>query len=242
MNDILVPVYGGMFDSTSVVETIGGFPRGNKAVDSEFFAKMIACFYKSGIFGSDSFKVTAASGSSGRTVSVAPGIAWINGYMAWLKEAKTITLPSGGTIMIALRLNSAAGEFNLIATDNTAGMPLDKNGIKDLVLATVTVPTYAVSVSESMITDTRADASKCGFVTSSLDALGSVANAMNADNLGGTAAANYLKKSGGTMTGSIVAAADATGDAVVRNISYGSALPEFIEDGDIFILVPEGGR
>ncbi len=39
---ISAPVYGGMFDSTSVEETVGGFPRGNKAVDSAFFAKLIS--------------------------------------------------------------------------------------------------------------------------------------------------------------------------------------------------------
>lgn len=33
MAEITLPVYGGMFDSTEVVETVGGFPRGDKAVD-----------------------------------------------------------------------------------------------------------------------------------------------------------------------------------------------------------------
>ena len=33
MADISTAIYGGMFDSTSVVETINGFPRGDKAVD-----------------------------------------------------------------------------------------------------------------------------------------------------------------------------------------------------------------
>ena len=40
---------GGMFDSTSVVETVDGFPRGDKAVDAAFFARMLRCFYRDGV-------------------------------------------------------------------------------------------------------------------------------------------------------------------------------------------------
>ena len=40
---------GGMFDSTSVVETVDGFPRGDKAVDAAFFARMMRCFYRDGV-------------------------------------------------------------------------------------------------------------------------------------------------------------------------------------------------
>jgi len=49
MAEIIIPVNGGMFDSTRIIETVEGFPRGDKAVNAEFFAKMISCFYKDGM-------------------------------------------------------------------------------------------------------------------------------------------------------------------------------------------------
>ena len=65
---------GGMFDSTSVVETVDGFPRGDKAVDAAFFARMLRCFYRGGL------AVVPAGG--GIAVQVRPGVAWIGGRMA----------------------------------------------------------------------------------------------------------------------------------------------------------------
>ena len=44
-----INVPGGMFDSTKIVETADGFPRGDKAVDAAFFARMMQCFYSDGV-------------------------------------------------------------------------------------------------------------------------------------------------------------------------------------------------
>lgn len=48
-----------------------------------------------------------------------------------------------------------------------------------------------------------------------------------------------LPKSGGTMTGALVAASNNTGASVVRNISYGTELPSNLAEGEIFILLSE---
>lgn len=231
MAELVLPVYGGMFDSTEVVETVGGFPRGDKAVDSAFFAKMIECFYKDGVFGEDSFAVTAAGGLA---VSVSAGIAWIRGYMAWQKSAMTITLAAGTSYSVVLRLNTAAGEFSLVAKN---GAVTNNSSIKELVLAEITVPSSASAVTAAMITDTRGDRSKCGVVTSTIDSLETVSKAENANMLGGVAAGNYLRRTGGTMTGSLYAASDATGKQTVRNIGYGTELPSALADGELFVLL-----
>ena len=231
MSTITLPVYGGMFDSTEVVEEVGGFPRGDKAVDSEFFAKMISCFYKDGVLGTSSFAVTPGSGL---TVQVSSGVAWIRGYMAWQKTAASLTLAAGSTWSICLRLNQAAGEFTLVATDES---PLNTANVRDLILAEVTVPSGASSISASSILDTRTDANKCGVVTSTVDALGIVENASNANMLGGYAASAFLRRTGGTMTGTLKAASDTTGAAVVRNISYGTTIPSTLQNGDLFVLI-----
>lgn len=229
MADISTAVYGGMFDSTSVVETVGGFPRGNKAVDSAFFAKMIESFYRDGVLG-DGFRVTAGGGMN---IAVGAGVAWIRGYMAWQKEAAALTL-TAGTWKILLRLNTAAGEFSLVATEGSA---VNTETMRDLVLAEVSVPANAGGITEAMIADTRTDREKCGIVTSTVDALETVEYAQNANMLGGISADGFLRRSGGMMTGSLTAAPDATGKQTVRNIGYGSTLPDSLADGELFILL-----
>ncbi len=230
---ISAPVYGGMFDSTAVEETVGGFPRGNKAVDSAFFAKLISCFYSDGILGADSFRIIPGGGMK---ITAQAGVAWIRGYMAWLKSSLNLTLTPGAAYSIVLRLNVPAGEFTLCATTDP---PQSTDSIKDLVLAEVSVPSGAASVTAAMISDTRTDGGKCGIVTSSVDALKSCATAQKAKMVGGASASAFLKRSGGVMTGKLTAAAEKTGASVVRNISYGTVMPASLKEGEIFILLSE---
>lgn len=234
MADITMAVYGGMFDSTSVEETLNGFPRGNKAVDAEFFAKMISCFYKNGIFGTDSFAVTP---DAGLVVKIGAGIAWIRGYMAWQKADLSLTLEAGKTYAIVLRLNTAAGEFSIVAAEDIDSVPLNGESLCDLVLAYAAVPSGTIAITADMITDTRGDSSLCGTVTSTVDALGFVSNAESANMLDGHSANEFLLKSGGTMTGNLKAASESLGAQVVRNIGYGSSVPSTLADGELFILV-----
>ncbi len=229
MADISTAIYGGMFDSTSVEETVNGFPRGNKAVDAAFFAKMIESFYRDGVL-TDSFDISPAGGMN---ITVAPGIGWIRGYMAWLKQPLTVTL-TPRVRYILLRLNLAAGEFSITASENE---PVSTEAIRDLVLAQTEIPSGSASVTSAMITDTRGVREKCGYVTSTVDALRRVEDAGSADMLGGIPADGYLRRSGGVMTGPLTAAPDATGRMTVRNIGYGSTLPDTLEDGDLFILL-----
>jgi len=236
MAEMTMEVFGGMFDSTEVVETVGGYPRGNKAVDSAFFAKMISCFYKDGVLGSESMAVTPGDDM---TIKIGEGIAWIRGYMAWNKQAASFAVASNTSYAVILRLNTASGEFKFIVTDQIESAISNGEYIRDLVLATVAVPSGATEITADMITDTRADKQKCGIVTSTIDALGTTAVAENANMLGGVSADGYMKKTGGVMTGGLRAAPDATGASVVRNISYGSSLPDTLADGELFVLTAE---
>ncbi len=241
MADIILPVFGGMFDSTTVVETVGGFPRGDKAVDSSFFAKMISSFYSDGIlsggeYGQNGFLITPAGGL---TVSVAAGIAWIRGYMAWMKEPQTLVLSAGHSYTVVLRLNTASGEFTLVAAEDASSLPMDTELIRDLVLAEIHVQGTQTVITAGMITDTRADIERCGFVTCTIDALQSVPFAVDAGSLGGVRENAFLRKAGGAMTGTLTAAKEATGVSAVRNIAYGTTLPDILEEGEIFILLSE---
>ena len=241
MADISLPVFGGMFDSTTVVDTVNGFPRGDKAVDSSFFAKMISSFYSDGVlaggeYGQNGFRVLPADGLS---VTVSAGIAWIRGYMAWMQTAQSFALSAGQSYAVVLRLNLATGEFGLILTEDTASLPTDTELVRDLVLAEITIPAGWPMLTADMITDTRSDADKCGFVTCTVDALQTVPFAVDAGTVGGVPENALLHRDGGTMTGDLVAAPEVTGRPVVRNISYGTALPDVLEEGEIFILLAE---
>ena len=235
MAESLISVYGGMFDSTEVIEDVGGFPRGNKAVDSQFFAKMISCFWSDGVLGDDSFRVRAGLGLE---ITVEPGIAWIKGYMAWQKSAQTFTLQGGKTYTVALRLSIVSGEFSLVLADGVF-TPERGDEVYDLVLATVTTQEGASSVREGDIRDTRGERDLCGIVTSTVDALRAVEMAEDSNNLGGLPASDYVKKAGGEMSGALRAASDSTGRCVVRNIGYGTTLPENLADGELFVLIAE---
>ena len=90
-----------------------------------------------------------------------------------------------------------------------------------------------------MITDTRADIDRCGFVTCTIDALQTVPFAEDAGSLGGVRENEFLRKAGGTMTGQLTAAREVTGVSAVRNIAYGTTLPDILEEGEIFILLSE---
>ncbi len=241
MADIVLPVFGGMFDSTTVVETVNGFPRGDKAVDSSFFAKMISSFYSDGIlasgeYGQKGFLITPAGGL---TVSVSPGIAWIRGYMAWMKEPQKLVLAPGHTYTVVLRLNTASGEFTLVAAEDASSLPINSELIRDLVLAELRIPANQTVITAGMITDTRADLEQCGFVTCTVDALQTVPFAEDAGSLGGIRENVFLRKTGGTMAGQLTAAREATGISTVRNIAYGTTLPDILEEGEIFILLSE---
>ena len=235
MSDIINPIVGGMFDSTEVVETPGGFPRGNKAVDSAFFAKMISSFYADGVLRDGGYSVEPAGGM---TVTVTPGVAWAHGYMALSEDDTTVTLQAGKTYAVLIRLNSLLGEFNLIVTESLTGLPTRTSTICDLILAEITVPSGVSSVTSAMITDTRADTEKCGYVRNAIDELGEALHSEDSDKLGNSPAADFVKKTGAVMTGELHAAADTTGVSLVRNISYGSSVPASLASGEVFILVP----
>ena len=96
-----------------------------------------------------------------------------------------------------------------------------------------------MTVTEDMITDRRMDGTVCGAVNSPVSGLDSVAYAAEAGAVGGISGEELVTKSGCRMTGALYAAADTTGAPVVRNIRYGTVLPDTAADGEIFILLAE---
>lgn len=239
MASTTIEIDGGMFDSTEITETADGFPVGNKAVSAEFFAKMIATLYGNGIVasgGTDALRVAAGSGMNLRCL---PGTAWINGYMAWNREEVSLPIAAGRRYTICLRLNLQAGTYAILcAEDPEDGLyPVRNETIYDLVLAKASVPASAVEAEEAVVEDCRYRKELCGVVSSAAESLGAIAFAAESGTLGGYTADDFLQKTGGSMTGKLLAAEETTGASAVRNISYGLSVPDTLREGEIFILL-----
>lgn len=161
-------ILGGPFSSTKVTETVNGFPRGDKAVDASFLASMMSCILTNGIVRGrgEEFKVYPGGDLS---VTVTPGCAWGNGYMAESDVDVYFELENGHTYKVFIRFDGAGGKAELMLSEDDHGMiPMRTGSICDLVLAEIAVESGVTDISESDIEDTRNDRSVCGYVTSAL--------------------------------------------------------------------------
>ena len=161
-------ISGGIFNSTNVTGTVYGFPKGDKAVDAAFFAKMLSCIVSDGIVRGEGEELKVYPGGD-LSVAVTPGIAWGNGYMAILEEDVYFGLENGHEYTVFLRFNSTGGTAKLMVfEDNHGTIPMRSASLCDLVLAKVTVDDDTVDITESMIDDVRDDRTQCGYITSKL--------------------------------------------------------------------------
>lgn len=149
----------GFFDSTEIIEVIGGYPRGDKAQDAEFFAEFFSDIIGNGVRPSPSstFQVLPQSGMQ---VQMRPGKCYIHGHMAWDKEVETLTVTAGTTVYVVFRFNAASEDITRLLSES-----VQRSGsIYDLAVARITVPAGAVEVTDDMIEDLRSDPDYCGYV------------------------------------------------------------------------------
>ena len=181
----------GLFDSTEIVQTVDGYPQGNKAETADFFAHALAGLSGNGIppTPADAFKVTA---NGSMAVSVAPGYCYINGYHAWDDETATITISNASaarSVYISMRLNLLNGEITLIS--DTAFTRAES--IYDLALARIDIPANSAAITADMVTDLRGNSNYCGVLQKITDgAATEIWNYLSGNvqpiNLGGTGA------------------------------------------------------
>ncbi len=150
----------GFFDSTEIVEEVGGgYPRGDKAQDAEFFAGFFSDIIGDGVLPSPSsaFQVLPQSGMQ---VQMRPGKCYIHGYMAWDTEAAALTVTAGTTVYAVFRLNTDSGEITRLLSES-----IQRSGsVYDLAVARITAPAGTVEVTDAMIEDLRSDPDYCGYV------------------------------------------------------------------------------
>lgn len=148
----------GFFDNTEVV--------------SEDFARLVSGIVTSGVLDDDvnTLKITAGGGMK---VSAAPGYCWIEGHFGKAEAAETLTIDTasgsvGRIDRIVARCDYGACKVSLVVLKGEEGSeptppPIVRDGTYyDLGLATVSVPAGTIEITDSLITDTRADSVVCG--------------------------------------------------------------------------------
>lgn len=165
----------GLFDSTEIVETIEGYPKGNRAETADFFAKYFSNFISNGVFAkpTTNFQVTA---SGGMTVNIKPGSCFINGYMAWDEENESHEFPTDTArhdyyFIQRLYLPDGAITKMWLTDPDVTSIPVRTATTHDLIIAMVRVPANGREITDSMITDYRFDTDKCGIVHGVIDQL-----------------------------------------------------------------------
>lgn len=164
----------GFFDSTKIIDTVEGFPRGDKAVDAEFLADFVATFFSDGVAKNykEGFAVTTDGASAG-VVTVGAGACLIRGRYALDKGPETLDLgfsEDSRTVIIAQRLDittapNAAITKTVITTLTDA--PVNTATVQDIWLAKVTIPGGTVNITQAMITDLRGSAN-CPWIIAPL--------------------------------------------------------------------------
>lgn len=166
----------GFFDAVDLGE--GVYDRVYSAAD---FAEYFSRFVGNGVFASPANGLTVQS-SGGMSISIRPGYAWINGYLFSVISGTTeaLTVPVANPTMnrydsVVLGLNYQNRQITpYIKSGTPASSPSPvaltrSSSLYEIEIARVYVTTGASYVSQANITDTRADKTRCGFVTGLID-------------------------------------------------------------------------
>lgn len=152
----------GLFDSTEIVEVVGGYPRGNKAQDAAFFARMLKNLIGNGVppNPTTNFQVLAQSGF---TVQMRPGDIYLKGYFGYDDEASTFLITENlrsAPVYISCRYDAVAKDLYWVMSDAVER----SETYYDLAVARIVIPSGAVEITDVMITDLRSDPAYCGYV------------------------------------------------------------------------------
>lgn len=165
----------GFFDATLVNETY------DRVYAAAQFASYFACFIGNGVFlgQGQSLQVTAATPAA-LSVNLLPGRAWINGF--WYAADSVMSLELELSDAINPRIDSVILRYDIsartIAAQVITGTPsaspvapaLIRNAdYYDLKLADIRVNAGAITISPSMVTDTRPNSEVCGWVSGLID-------------------------------------------------------------------------
>ena len=159
-----------------------GLPLYDRAVDSEFLRAVFAAYFSDGIFYKPTSALQVVAGT-GLQVQVNPGICHIRGAMGIETETRTLTLETAGTlpridtVVARLDLSLAVRSIELYIVKGTPSSTPQRPALTrdatiwELGLADIAVAANASTITQSSITDTRLDTSRCGVVAQTIGSL-----------------------------------------------------------------------
>ena len=149
----------------------------DRVYEAEQFAEYFHLIVSNGVFPDPATQLqVVASNTPDMNVNVSDGYGWINGYFAKNEGLYPLAIQAAnGTLnrvdAVVLRWVNASRSMELaIKTGTAASSPVTPSlqrdtDVYEIMLATVTVAAGATSISQSAVTDKRADTSVCGWVT-----------------------------------------------------------------------------
>lgn len=174
----------GYFDSEITGVDSDGMPILDRAENSELIRLIFSKILRDGVLAkpADSFQVIA--GDSGLTVKIRPGFGLIRGAFAYDEAEEVMALHPAPTSYsridrVVLRCNYLQRLCEIIIKTGTpASDPVAPELLQpasgdyyELSLATVKIIANQTAVTQSAITDTRADSRVCGFITQLIDSI-----------------------------------------------------------------------
>lgn len=142
---------------------------GDRTYNADSFEYWLKKFFTSGVFSGD----CAVSAVDGMTVRMAAGYANADGKVIRFDAAEDLTVPAADSqvrvdaVVIERNDNTRLGSVKIVSgtPGGSAPAPVRSGGVYQLVVALITVPIGALSITDANIRDTRADSSLCGVVT-----------------------------------------------------------------------------
>lgn len=166
---------------TSHAETTDGVTTYDRALTASQMRAMNKALIGSGVYANPATTLKV-SATSGMTVSVAAGKAWVEGAYYELDEAMTFTVTTASgtnkridTLVLRFDDSDATRAINLVLVTGTADAyaaptaPVREGTTYDIVLAQITVAKGVTSITAADIKDTRFDNDLCGQVTGVLN-------------------------------------------------------------------------
>lgn len=174
----------GYFDSEIIGVDKEGMPILDRAETSDLFALLISKLVSDGVLAdpANCFRITAVG--NGLSMNRAPGFGMVKGHFAYDDEADTLTISAAPQTYsridrVIMRCNYLERTVEiLVKTGTEAETPKPPELIRpsvgdyfELCLADITLTAGQTLITQSNITDRRADSSVCGYITQLIDHL-----------------------------------------------------------------------
>jgi hypothetical protein len=174
----------GYFDSEITGTDSEGMPIFDRAETSELFALFFSKLVTNGVLAKPATCFQVLAGDSGLTIKVQPGFGMVNGRFAYDNAEALISLDKAPTSYsridrVVLRCNYLNRLCEIIVKAGTAAsspvapelLQPTSGDYYELGLATIKISANQTVLTQSAITDTRADSSVCGYITQLIDSI-----------------------------------------------------------------------